>query len=42
MERESQIINNILKRYRGMTEEAFRAIFCPTLVPVYKIVKNVF
>ena len=39
---ESQLINTRLKRYKGMTEEALQAIFCPTLVPIYKIVKNVF
>lgn len=39
---DNQIINTILNRYRGMTREAFQAIFCPTLIPVYKIVKNVF
>ena len=36
------LVKNILKRYQGMSEEAFENIFCPTLIPVHKIVKNVF
>ena len=36
------LVKNILKRYQGMSEEAFKNIFCPTLIPIYKIVNNVF
>ena len=36
------LVKNILKRYQGMSEEAFRAILCPTLIPIKKIVNNVF
>lgn len=36
------LVKNILKRYQGMSEDAFKNIFCPTLIPIYKIVNNVF
>lgn len=36
------MVKNILKRYQGMSEDAFLKIFRPTLIPVSKVVKNVF
>lgn len=36
------LVKGILKRYQGMSEEAFKNIFCPALIPIYKIVNNVF
>ena len=36
------LVKIMLKRYQGMSEEAFLAIFCPRLIPIKKIVNNVF
>ena len=36
------LVKNILKRYQGMREEAFESIFCPRVIPIKKIVNNVF
>ena len=36
------LVKNILKRYQGMREEAFESIFCPRVIPIKKIVNNIF